>query len=207
MIKKKQVAILGGSFDPPTIAHIQIACEIYNTFPSIEEVLLIPCGDGRSDKSLRTPSSHRLKMLNFILEDLLDEKIPIKIDTYEIDKGEYVPTYFLLKDFEKKYPEKEFIFVIGSDLIKGLDKWDEYEKLISEFKFIIIQREGYPMELNNPNYIYPKNYQIMNSINSGSSTNIRERIKNKAEGKLSLGICGLTTKRVINYIEENGLYN
>ena len=32
MIKKKQVAILGGSFDPPTIAHIQIACEIYNYF-------------------------------------------------------------------------------------------------------------------------------------------------------------------------------
>ena len=63
------------------------------------------------------------------------------------------------------------------------------------------------MELNNPNYIYPKNYQIMNTINSGSSTNIRERIKNKTEGKLSLGICGLTTKRVINYIEENGLYN
>jgi nicotinic acid mononucleotide adenylyltransferase len=33
--KKQQIAILGGSFDPPTIAHIQIACEVYNNIPEI----------------------------------------------------------------------------------------------------------------------------------------------------------------------------
>ena len=37
---EKVIAILGGSFDPPTIAHIQVAAEIYNNF-SIDEVWII----------------------------------------------------------------------------------------------------------------------------------------------------------------------
>ena len=203
--KKKQVAILGGSFDPPTIAHIQIACEVYNNIEEISEVFIIPCGDGRSDKSLRTPSSHRLKMLKFILEDLLTEQIPIKIDTTEIDKGEYIPTYFLLKDLEKKYPDKEFVFIIGSDLIEGLYSWDESEKLVNEFKFIIIKRDNYPLNQNVK--LLPKNYQVLESINTGSSTDIRGRIKNFKGKKACLGIGGLTTFRVIKYIEENKLYS
>ena len=202
--KKKQVAILGGSFDPPTIAHIQIACEVYNNIPEISEVFIIPCGDGRSDKSLRTPSSHRLKMLKFILEDLLTEQIPIKIDTTEIEKGEYIPTYFLLKDLEKKYPDKEFVFIIGSDLIEGLYSWDESEKLVNEFKFIIIKRDNYPLNQNVK--LLPKNYQVLESINTGSSTDIRGRIKNMKGKKACLGIGGLTTYRVIKYIEDNKLY-
>jgi nicotinate (nicotinamide) nucleotide adenylyltransferase len=202
--KKQQIAILGGSFDPPTIAHIQIACEVYNNIPEISEVFIIPCGDGRSDKSLRTPSSHRLKMLKFILEDLLTEQIPIKIDTTEIDKGEYIPTYFLLKDLEKKYPDKEFVFIIGSDLIEGLYCWDESEKLVNEYKFIIIKRDNYPLNQNVK--LFPKNYNVLESINTGSSTDIRGRIKKFKGKKACLGIGGLTTYRVIKYIEDNKLY-
>ena len=202
--KKQQIAILGGSFDPPTIAHIQIACEVYNNIPEISEVFIIPCGDGRSDKSLRTPSSHRLKMLKFILEDLLTEQIPIKIDTTEIEKGEYIPTYFLLKDLEKKYPDKEFVFIIGSDLIEGLYCWDESEKLVNEYKFIIIKRDNYPLNQNVK--LFPKNYNVLESINTGSSTDIRGRIKKFKGKKACLGIGGLTTYRVIKYIEDNKLY-
>jgi nicotinic acid mononucleotide adenylyltransferase len=36
--KPYTVAILGGSFDPPTISHIQIASEIYNTNEDVDEV-------------------------------------------------------------------------------------------------------------------------------------------------------------------------
>ena len=202
--KKQQIAILGGSFDPPTIAHIQIACEVYNNIPEISEVFIIPCGDGRSDKSLRTPSSHRLKMLKLIIEDLLTEEIPIKIDTTEIEKGEYIPTYFLLKDLEKKYPDKEFVFIIGSDLIEGLYCWDESEKLVNEYKFIIIKRDNYPLNQNVK--LFPKNYNVLESINTGSSTDIRGRIKKFKGKKACLGIGGLTTYRVIKYIEDNKLY-
>jgi len=42
-------------------------------------VWIVPCGDGREDKSLRTEGKHRLKMLELILSDLIDEDVPIKV--------------------------------------------------------------------------------------------------------------------------------
>ena len=74
------VAILGGSFDPPTIAHIQVASEIYNTHEDIDAVWIIPCGDGRGDKSLKTAAVHRIKMLNLILKDIIGDKAPIEVN-------------------------------------------------------------------------------------------------------------------------------
>lgn len=206
---KAKVAILGGSFDPPTISHIQIACEIYNSFTDISEVWLIPCGDGRSDKSLKTPSVHRLKMLEYIKEDLIPKNVPIFINETEIKRGEYIPTYYLLKEFEQVYPNKEFVFCIGTDLLETLNEWDESDKLVEEFEFIIIPRDGYPIKMDaNPLGIYPKKYKVLRSINSsGSSTAIRDRIHSRIESKLNLAINGLTTARVINYIQENNLYS
>ncbi len=78
-MRLRTVAIFGGSFDPPTIAHVQIACEIYNNFADVDEVWFVPCGDGRGDKKLRTPGLHRVKMLHLILGDLIDECVPIKV--------------------------------------------------------------------------------------------------------------------------------
>ena len=51
MEKKKNIAVLGGSFDPPTISHLQLASETLNVCPLIDEVWIIPCGE-RPDKRL-----------------------------------------------------------------------------------------------------------------------------------------------------------
>ncbi len=59
---------------------LKIAKEIYNTFKDIDEIWLIPCGDGRNDKKLKTEGNHRIEMLKLILLDLIDEGIPIKVN-------------------------------------------------------------------------------------------------------------------------------
>ena len=54
----KKVGILGGSFDPPTISHLQICAEVIN-MKKFDEVLIVPCGD-RPDKHLRTSIDVRI---------------------------------------------------------------------------------------------------------------------------------------------------
>ena len=132
---KTRVAIFGGSFDPPTIAHMQIACEIYNNFEHIDQVWIVPCGDGRCDIKLRTPANHRLNMLHLIKDDLIAHNVPIFIDETEINRGEYIPTYYLLKELEETHKDMEFVFCIGTDLLEGLKTWDECDKLVEEFEF------------------------------------------------------------------------
>jgi nicotinate-nucleotide adenylyltransferase len=76
----KTVAVFGGSFDPPTLAHVQVASEIYNTHEDIDAVWLIPCGDGRCDKNMRTEGEHRIKMVDLILKDIIGDIAPIKVN-------------------------------------------------------------------------------------------------------------------------------
>ncbi len=77
---------MGGSFDPPTLAHVQIASEIYNTHEDVDEVWIVPCGDGRGDKSLKTKGVHRLAMLQLILTDIIGNNAPIKVSKYDLGR-------------------------------------------------------------------------------------------------------------------------
>ncbi len=45
--------------------------------------------------------------------------------------------------YKKQYVESEFWFVMGTDLVSGLHWWHEGQRLISETKFLIFERNGY----------------------------------------------------------------
>merc|ERR1712032_234098 len=133
-------------------------------------------------------------MLKLILNDLIDSSIPIKISDYEIETKRYWPNY-------------EFHFCLGTDLINGVSKWTNGEKLKEEFNFIICNRLNYiPIESN-----YPKNFRVLEEFIDASSTRIRDRINenlfSNCNNKLNLGINGLTTQSVINYIIKHELYS
>ena len=88
--KFRTIAILGGSFDPPTIAHIQTAAEVYNYFKFIDEVWLVPCGDSRSDKTLKASAKQRKNMLELTKNDIIgEESACVKICGYEVENGGY----------------------------------------------------------------------------------------------------------------------
>lgn len=198
------MALLGGSFDPPTISHIQIAAEIYNNFEDICEVWMIPCGDGREDKKLTASGEHRREMLKILLDDILGNLVPVKLNDIEIKNKQYFPTVELLNNIKKENPGKNFTFCMGTDLVPTLKKWEGGKKLVNNQDFIIIRRPGYEPDLDE----YPKHYRFLSANVEGSSTKVRNRIKEQIEKKMkvNLGISGLTTKRVIDYINELGLY-
>ena len=93
---------------------------------------------------------------------------------------------------------------MGTDLLNSFRTWENGDKLAEEINFIILDRPGYQAEMN----IYPKKYQKLDIALEASSTKIRNRIAEHIENinKLNLGINGLTTNSVINYIIDNGLY-
>ena len=80
-------------------------------------------------------------MVKMAVEDFFPPHFPIKVNDIEIKNMKSIPTYFLMKDLEKLYPDCTFYFVLGSDLIPTMHVWDEGEKLITEINYIIFQRE------------------------------------------------------------------
>lgn len=65
------------------------------------------------------------------------------MDPIEINNGRSIPTYYLLSVFEEKYPNYDFYFILGSDLLPGFRRWEKGEIMMEEYKFVIIPREGY----------------------------------------------------------------
>lgn len=200
--EKKSIAVLGGSFDPPTISHISVACEIYNQLYDIDEVWIIPCGDHRTDKVLRTEIKHRLKMLELILNDIVYPDIPIFVKNTEETHGKFMPTIELLDELKIKNPDYSFFFSLGSDLTSSLKTWEEYDRIINDFGLILISRPSYPLEEEF------KHFKIVKIELDGSSSQVRNRIQCmlKEKNKVHLGISGLTTRSVIDYIYNCGLY-
>mmetsp|Transcript_39140 Transcript_39140/g.34823 ORF Transcript_39140/g.34823 Transcript_39140/m.34823 type:complete len:176 (+) Transcript_39140:97-624(+) len=152
-----------------------MAAEAYN-LRYVDEVWVIPCGD-RPDKKLKTPGEHRLKMTQLLVSDFFADDFPIKVNDVEIKNGPSIPTYQLIKKLQDDPANKnyEFYFILGSDLLDGLIKWDDGEKLVSEVNFIIFIRIGYQLKTDK----LPKKYIVVHtSFVGSSSTEIRNRIRN-----------------------------
>jgi len=140
-IVKKRIAIIGGSFDPPTLSHLFIGAELLNQ-KLCDEIHYIPCGY-RSDKDL-TNGDLRMKMLNAAINEFFwASKDQVKIDDIEIKNGQIIPTFDLLTTMYKKYPEMDIRFVMGSDLLYHYVNWEYGDLLKTSFKYFIIERAGY----------------------------------------------------------------
>jgi nicotinate-nucleotide adenylyltransferase len=115
-----------------------------------------------------------------------------------------LPTYDLIKYLKEENPNSNFIFCMGTDLVKSFRTWENGEELAENQDFIILKRQGYEPDKE----LFPKTYRVVDTIIEGSSTKVRDRIKDQIEhkNKINLGINGLTTASVIKYIIDNALY-
>ena len=133
----KSIAIFGTSADPPTIGHKKILEELSKIYTfTISYVSNNPNKNHKEDISIR---SHLLKTL---IEDLDNPKILFN----QIVSSQWAVES--IKKCKKIYEFDNLDFVIGSDLIKDIFSWKNFVKIIEEVSFLVILREGYPVESN-----------------------------------------------------------
>lgn len=208
-IPKKRVGIFGGTFDPITNLHIRVALRAKEEF-DLDEIVFEPVGDKYSyeDKSNVTDSKHRLKMLSMAIETEADSTL--KIGDYDIKNSEFegfCPTIDVMEYYKEIYGNVELFFICGTDNLKGIDKWQRSDELLSKYKIIVFQRNSDNIYqeivfknqklLNNRKNIYPI-YEIIE--NNVSSSKIKEAIS------AGMSVSGMVPTAVRKYIENNCLY-
>ncbi|MBO8221617.1 nicotinate-nucleotide adenylyltransferase [Prochlorococcus marinus] len=131
----KNVALFGTSADPPTIGHKKILEELSKIYAfTVSYVSNNPNKNHKVDISIR---SHLLKTL---IEDLDNPKI---LFNQSVSSQWAVES---IKKCKRIYKFNNLDFVIGSDLIKDIFRWKNFDKIINEASFFIILRDGYPVE-------------------------------------------------------------
>ena len=205
------IAILGGSFDPPHKGHVAIANKLIRLF-HFNSVWLMPCYQHPFNKNLSDPNK-RLEMTKYL------EKGPTKVSDLEIRKKTISYTIDTLRELAKKHPQDKFSWIIGTDQVDSFTKWKEWKKIINNFKLIIVPRTGFKkaeikLQEISKQVLFPKNIISIDQKKFPpiyvSSKLTRERIKrNKSstDSVLDKSISNMVPKRVKDYIIENKLYS
>ena len=123
----KSIALFGTSADPPTIGHKKILEELSNIYAfTIGYVSNNPNKNHKEDISIR---SHLLKTL---IEDLDNPKI---LFNQSVSSQWAVES---IKKCKRIYELNNLDFVIGSDLIKDIFCWKNFDKINDEVRFFVI---------------------------------------------------------------------
>jgi nicotinate (nicotinamide) nucleotide adenylyltransferase len=212
MERKKQVAILGGAFDPVTKSHIELVNFVLNTSKWADEVWLCPCYQHMDGKKM-APVEHRLEMLRLASEN--DDRI--KIFDYEIKHKLGGETYFMLYKLlnDPEYERYRFAFIIGIDRANSIYSWYNSDELLKlNVPFFVCPRKGFKKDekinwyLNNHHMYLEEDNNPMSGFSSTMVRNIIGKIDKKEWG------CGFENDNlkmmldasVIEYIMKNNLY-
>lgn len=157
-----QVAIFGGSFDPPHIAHIEIVKEALNSL-DIEKIVVMPTFINPLKSRYFADPKVRYKWLRKIFKKskrvwVSDFEISQNRAVFAIESVEYLSSI----GFDVKY------FIIGADNLKSLDRWIKIEKLKELVEFIVVSRDGVDIG---------DNFKKLNLNIDISSTSLRENLE------------------------------
>ena len=183
----KSVALFGTSADPPTIGHKKILEELSKIYDfTISYVSNNPNKKHKEDISIR---SHLLKTL---IEDLDNPKI---LFNQRLSSKWAVES---IKKCKKNYEFNNLDFVIGSDLIKDIFSWKNFDKIVKEVSFFIILREGYPVKSNTIKML--ETYNVKFRISNTKIPNI-----SSSKFRLNFNYSNLPTS-LIDIVKKNNLY-
>jgi nicotinate-nucleotide adenylyltransferase len=203
--------ILGGSFNPITPGHVEVAEFLLNYSKIFDSVWIMPCYKHIYNKKMESPE-HRMAMCRLATQH--DQRITVS--DYEIKNQLGGETYYLVKkllneDFAK---EQDFSLAIGMDNANTFSNWVNHENLERMIRFIIIPRTGVEISQKNAWYLKPPHILLIpeKPLLEISSTKVREFLNDYWNGVRSHEIIQnqkaleIIHPEVLNYIKKNGLY-
>src|SRR6185295_8457563 len=119
LMPPRRVALFGGSFNPPHVAHQMVCLYVLETEP-VDEVVVVPCWKHPFDKEL-VPFADRLEMCRRAMEPL-GPRVSVSNIEEEIG-GETSRTLVTLEALAKQRPAVQWRLVIGADILPEREKW------------------------------------------------------------------------------------
>jgi nicotinate-nucleotide adenylyltransferase len=199
-----KIGLLGGTFDPPHLGHLNLAIEALEK-RELDEVWFLPTP--LSPFKINTQLTlfhHRVKMLDLLIRGL--QKLSINCIEEELTLPSY--TYNTVKELKVRYPKAEFVLILADELLESLHQWKMPEALIKEVPLIIGARV--PEKIKKKLKILPfKSQELAILEKSICATRMIEVSASEVRARLKKGLCckHLVHQEVLDYIYKNQLYS
>jgi nicotinate-nucleotide adenylyltransferase len=183
--RTRHVALLGGSFNPPHVAHLLVAEWVLLT-QEVDQVWLLPSYRHPFGKDL-APFEDRLRMCELAVRTLRGAFV-CGAEAELADDPLVGKTARTLEHLLGKHPGHRFSLVIGADVLAETVKWYRWDRVQELAGLIVVGRQGHPPVEGAP------------SFPAVSSTRVREGLARRED------VGALVPRRVLEYVRERGLY-
>jgi len=196
-----QLAVLGGTFDPPHLGHVALASMAAAQLDLEQVLFLLTADPPHKQKRQISAVEERLAMLKLAISG----QASFAISRLEIDRpGPHyaVETVKLLGD---KHPGKDIAYLIGSDSLQDLPGWHRAEEFLANISLLVVMRRpGSQPDLKKLRGELPELKEKLTYIESPpleiSSRQIRQRAREDGTFRYYLH------EKVFDYIQENKVY-
>lgn len=192
-----RIGFFGGSFNPPTKAHINLAIEALDKC-KLDKLVFVPMGDTYKKVGL-AKAEDRLKMLEIVCKSANDKRLEVSDIELKLTKRIHAIDAFKL--IQKAYQNDEAFFIMGADNFTNILNWKQSEELISKYKYIVFERK----EIDLNKYIeaheqikkHKENIKIIqNKDHKNTSASEFRGSKDKE----------IISEEVLEYIKEKNIY-
>jgi nicotinate-nucleotide adenylyltransferase len=181
---RPEIALLGGSFNPPHVAHVMAAWWALAT-QGVREVWLLPAWRHPFGKAL-APFEDRVRMCELAVAAIRGAHVCTAEAELAGDPlcGKTART---LEHLREQHPELDFALVVGADILPDAPKWYRWDRVQALARVVVVGRQGYPGG-EGP------------ALPAISSTEVRERLGRGED------VSALVPRRVLEYAREHRLY-
>ena len=194
-MKFEKKALLGGSFDPVHMGHINLFHNI-STLTDITTLYVIPAYVSAFKVGQKSASfEDRMAMLNYAILDYSDiyplDDLCIVVSDWEGERKGVSFTSETIRNFFSELEDNGKVnFIIGSDIVSTLDKWHDWDYLKTHVRFWCFSRgKGVDRVPEGAEIVF-----IQSPLTDASSTDIRK------------GDRSMLSPSVLEYIDDTGLY-
>lgn len=134
---RPRLGVLGGSFDPPHLAHLAIASEACHALGLARVVFVPAASPPHKGDSIRTAAETRLAMTSAAV----DEDLRFTASGIEIERG-LVYTSDMLRAVRERFVGHDLAFIMGSDSLLQLGTWHRPEEIMDLCSLAVALRPG-----------------------------------------------------------------
>ena len=138
-----RVVVMGGSFNPPTIAHLQLMLAAVDAVDACQGIFVPTAHDYVAKKMKRQgrPQDVLGESLRLaLLESMCRRDSRLSVSRVRMVKAGCAFEYEMLEEIQLDWPGSEICFVVGSDKLYALPRWHRIDELLQRFRVLVAKR-------------------------------------------------------------------
>jgi nicotinate-nucleotide adenylyltransferase len=195
-----RLGILGGTFDPPHIAHLVLADQARRQL-NLARVLFVPAGQPphKLDRAVSSVE-HRVAMTRLAIAG----EAGAELSRVDVDRPGPHYTADMLALLQAEHPDARLYLLVGSDSLRDLMAWHAPARVLAQARLAVMRRPGAEPDWHSLESCLPGIAERVDWVDAPwldiSSTDIQRRVRER------LSIRYLVSEAVERYIIEHDLY-